>query len=358
MVIGWHELDEPQEEAINFVGLNIVRFDDRVQVRAIPAEGKSRRTPKRGHDRGERLERSRQGAQHDGGDHEARGQAQGIRQDGEVQSQVDSVEIPKLTKDDVEGHRSPCESEGRSWADMDDDEWDATSWTTRGHGSQERGDDTGDIGGRVNATEGVDERPLCSIGYSRDFEHRSTCRPCGRTVRRTFCSAKVQCKGMGQGKISECQFCICFDSARIGVSRCVCLVHVGKHADEPHLSSVHDVCTSPFRVGRDSPQTSLSAGHLEAGQSVRHLRRRSNSLVCIMSCIDEDASPSMRSRRRRSVGCGSYRQRSHTCACTYTGIDMCERMDANVQSCVFHSSSVSRHDMRVSALMSAQARFQ
>ena len=45
VVIGWHALNTTQEENINFVGMKAVRFDDRVQVRAILAEGKGRKTP-------------------------------------------------------------------------------------------------------------------------------------------------------------------------------------------------------------------------------------------------------------------------------------------------------------------------
>ena len=108
----------------------------------------------------------------------------------------------------------------------------------------------------------------------------------------------------------------------------------------------------------DSPQTSLSAGHLEAGQSVRNLRWRSNSFASVskfyMSHLRKDAESTIGSRRRRSVGDGSHWQWVHTYASTHAQRDMCEHRDACVHV-LFLQACVGQHDMRDSALMSGSS---
>ena len=347
-VTGWYEHDEFQEEYVNIAGMKFVRFDDKVQVRPIPAEGRGRRVPKNRRRADERLGRN----ESDERGHQAR--------DAKGESQIMtaarecSCEHPRLAR----------RGDGRRWADVDEDEYCEEckrSWT-KGTWHPETTTNRDNIDDRERLTtasnEHIDERPLYTI--DRVFV------PCGeseRQRRRNSSDACIQdhdlpCNHEVHDHFSETRSRFCFDS--VANSDMFCVLPVGgdgKRFSLGHMFAKHRMAyrhrDASCRKG-DSPQTSLSAGHLEAGQSVRNLRWRLNSSASVdMFCSSQsqkDADSTIGSRRRRSVGDGSHWQWVHMHASTYAWRDMCERRDAHVQVLLLQAC-VGQHDMRVSAFM-------
>lgn len=159
-VIGWRDDEVADNHEVNAMQNKAVRFAEEVQVRAISASGRCRRTPKRGsrvHERLGLIRRSRRG-----------------RRDSEIDRGADAM------SEEVECRCNrlelSCRGDGRQWADMDEDEVCSRctrSWASGVHGVKCEGMKARY---RVRFEEGDDERPVYSIGYSESPGSHSSVR--------------------------------------------------------------------------------------------------------------------------------------------------------------------------------------